>query len=109
MTAGQVIGKLVQRSLETLPHRVASGLECLALLFRRMDGDAVNREVVLPSCSVKVVVLRTSSGQVGLMGCRFRFPSSSVKDTTKTSRSGATISRYTNLPHMARPSGDRME
>ena len=61
--------------------------------------------VLPPGCSSNVKVESISSGQVGAIGCRVVPPASSENELMNTIRSGATISRYTNLPHIGVPSG----
>jgi len=63
----------------------------------------------LPADSISVSSFKISSGQVELNGDRMILPSSSEKELTKTKRSGACTSRYTKMPHMMGPSGERME
>jgi hypothetical protein len=64
--------------------------------------------VLPPPTSSKVNVVTIRSGQSGATGWRVTPPSSLENELTSTIRCGRTISRYTNLPHIAVPSGARM-
>ena len=61
--------------------------------------------VLPPGCSSKVKIESISSGQDWCSGWRVVPPASSENELMSTMRSGGTISRKTNLPHMAAPLG----
>jgi hypothetical protein len=78
----------IECSAPALPHAVVAGIEGLLI------GDQRIVSLVLPpGSSSKVKVVSSSSGHVGLIGCRVMPPASSENEFTKTSRSGAVISR----------------
>ena len=77
----QIRGELLERPAEAHPHAVVAGVEGGAFRRGRVVRRPADGSVVLPFRSVKVVVLRTSSGQSGFIGWRVVPRSASEKET----------------------------